>query len=142
MSAILEAVGVRKVFREAGNAQLEVLSGVDLSVALGEVVAIVGASGAGKSTLLHLLGSLDVPTAGVIRLDGAEYHSLSESARNEMRNRKIGFVFQFHHLLREFDALENVMMPALLAGTSLAEARARARELLSFMMSREILLAL
>jgi len=126
MSAILEAVGVRKVFREAGNAQLEVLSGVDLSVALGEVVAIVGASGAGKSTLLHLLGALDVPTAGVIRLDGAEYHSLSESARNEMRNRKIGFVFQFHHLLREFTALENVMMPLLIAGWSREHARGRA----------------
>ena len=131
MTAVLEAQGVRKVYRGGDLALVEVLNHVDLSVLRGEVVAIVGSSGAGKSTLLHILGALDEPTGGDIRLNGASYASLSESARDELRNRDIGFVFQFHHLLREFTALENVMMPLLIAGWADDRARARAEELLA-----------
>lgn len=131
MNAILEAAGLRKIYWEGGDSQLEVLSHVDLAVAPGEVVAVVGASGAGKSTLLHLLGALDSPTAGSIWLDGVAYADLDEAARDAIRNRKIGFVFQFHHLLREFSALENVMMPLLIAGWPPARARGRAEELLA-----------
>ncbi len=131
MTAVLEAQGVRKVYRGGDLALVEVLNHVDLSVLRGEVVAIVGSSGAGKSTLLHLLGALDEPTGGDIRLNGVSYASLSESARDGLRNRDIGFVFQFHHLLREFTALENVMMPLLIAGWADDRARARAEELLA-----------
>ncbi len=131
MTAVLEAQGVRKVYRGGDLALVEVLNHVDLSVLRGEVVAIVGSSGAGKSTLLHLLGALDEPTGGDIRLNGVSYASLSESARDELRNRDIGFVFQFHHLLREFTALENVMMPLLIAGWADDRARARAEEILA-----------
>jgi lipoprotein-releasing system ATP-binding protein len=131
MSAILEARGVRKVYRGGDNNPVEVLSGIDLSVHRGEVVAVVGQSGAGKSTLLHLLGALDLPTGGDIALDGVSYGSLAEEAKGELRNRKIGFIFQFHHLLREFTALENVMMPLLIAGVPVAKARSRAEELLA-----------
>ncbi len=131
MTAVLEAQGVRKVYRGGDLALVEVLNHVDLSVLRGEVVAIVGSSGAGKSTLLHLLGALDEPTGGDIRLNGVSYASLSKSARDEVRNRDIGFVFQFHHLLREFTALENVMMPLLIAGWADDRARARAEELLA-----------
>lgn len=104
---------------------------MDLSVRRGELVAIVGASGAGKSTLLHLLGALDRPTAGDVQLDGVSYSALDEAARDRLRNRQIGFVFQFHHLLREFTALENVMMPLLIAGWPPSKARGRAEELLA-----------
>jgi len=131
MSAILEARGVRKTYRGGDNKPVEVLTGVDLSIYRGQVVAVVGASGAGKSTLLHLLGALDTPSAGEITLDGVPYAQLSEESRGELRNRRIGFVFQFHHLLREFTALENVMMPLLIAGWSDAKARSRAEELLA-----------
>ena len=131
MTAVLEAQGVRKVYRGGDLALVEVLNHVDLSVLRGEVVAIVGSSGAGKSTLLHVLGALDEPTGGDIRLNGVSYASLSESARDELRNRDIGFVFQFHHLLREFTALENVMMPLLIAGWTDDRARARAEEVLA-----------
>ncbi len=131
MTAVLEAQGVRKVYRGGDLALVEVLNHVDLSVMRGEVVAIVGSSGAGKSTLLHLLGALDEPTGGDIRLNGVSYASLSKSARDEARNRDIGFVFQFHHLLREFTALENVMMPLLIAGWADDRARARAEEILA-----------
>ena len=131
MTAVLEAQGVRKVYRGGDLALVEVLNHVDLSVLRGEVVAIVGSSGAGKSTLLHMLGALDEPTGGDIRLNGVSYASLSKSARDEVRNRDIGFVFQFHHLLREFTALENVMMPLLIAGWADDRARARAEELLA-----------
>ena len=116
MSAILEAQGLRKVYRGGDGTPIEVLSGVDLAVDRGEFVAIVGASGSGKSTLLHLLGALDTPSAGTVRLDGLVYGEQTAAALAAVRNRKIGFVFQFHHLLREFSALENVMMPLLIAG--------------------------
>jgi lipoprotein-releasing system ATP-binding protein len=131
MSAILEAQGLRKVYRGGDGAPIEVLSDVDLAVARGEFVAIVGASGSGKSTLLHLLGALDTPTSGQVRLDGLLYGEQTAAALAAVRNRKIGFVFQFHHLLREFSALENVMMPLLIAGEAERPARARAEELLA-----------
>jgi lipoprotein-releasing system ATP-binding protein len=131
MSAILEAVGLRKVYRGGDGSPIEVLSSVDLAVSRGEFVAIVGASGSGKSTLLHLLGALDTPTAGSVSLDGQVFGDLAESRLAELRNRKIGFVFQFHHLLREFTALENVMMPLLIAGGDPGAARSRAEELLA-----------
>ncbi len=131
MSAILEAEGLRKVYRGGDGTPIEVLGGVDLSVSRGEFVAIVGASGSGKSTLLHLLGALDTPTDGSVRLGGRAFGDLTEEQLAQVRNRKIGFVFQFHHLLREFTALENVMMPLLIAGGDAAAARARAEELLA-----------
>lgn len=131
MSAILEARGVRKTYRGGDGALVEVLNHADLAVHRGEVVAIIGASGAGKSTLLHLLGALDEPTAGEILFEGAALSALSEEGKDELRNRRLGFVFQFHHLLREFTALENVMMPLLIAETPEAEARSRAEEMLA-----------
>jgi lipoprotein-releasing system ATP-binding protein len=131
MTAILEAQELRKLYRGGDGTPIEVLSGVDLAVARGEFVAIVGASGSGKSTLLHLLGALDTPTSGQVRLDGLVYSELTAAALAAVRNRKIGFVFQFHHLLREFSALENVMMPLLIAGEGEDRARSRAEELLA-----------
>jgi lipoprotein-releasing system ATP-binding protein len=131
MSFVLEATGVRKVYRGGDGAPIEVLSGIDLAVEPGEFVAIVGASGSGKSTLLHLLGALDTPTAGTLRLDGAAYAEQDPEALASIRNRRIGFVFQFHHLLREFSALENVMMPLLIAGQPERAARQRAEGLLA-----------
>jgi len=131
MTAILEASGLRKVYQGGDGLPIEVLSGVDLAVSRGEFVAIVGSSGSGKSTLLHLLGALDVPSAGTVQLDGRQYRDLDPDALAMVRNRKIGFVFQFHHLLREFTALENVMLPLLIAGEEEAKARSRAEELLA-----------
>lgn len=131
MTAILEARALRKTYRGGDNQLVEVLNHIDLSVGRGEVVAVVGASGAGKSTLLHLLGALEAPTAGEILLDGVAYGTLSEEDKDTLRNRRLGFVFQFHHLLREFTALENVMMPLLIAGRPRAEAESRAAELLA-----------
>ncbi len=131
MNALLVGRGLRKVFRGGDGQPLEVLQGVDLEVARGEFTAIVGASGAGKSTLLHLLGALDRATSGDVWLDGSRYADLGPAGLAELRNRKVGFVFQFHHLLREFSALENVMMPLLIGGTALRQARSRAEELLS-----------
>ena len=131
MTAILEAQGLRKLYQGGDGTPIEVLSGVDLSVGRGEFVAIVGASGSGKSTLLHLLGALDTPSGGSVRLDGLVYGELDAAGLAAVRNRKIGFVFQFHHLLREFSALENVMMPLLIAGEDENKARSRAEELLA-----------
>ena len=131
MTEILEAQGLRKVYRGGDGNPIEVLSGVDLSVSRGEFVAIVGASGSGKSTLLHLLGALDSPSGGTVRLGGQSYAEESPETLAAIRNRKLGFVFQFHHLLREFTALENVMMPLLIAGEDDGRARSRAEELLA-----------
>jgi lipoprotein-releasing system ATP-binding protein len=131
MSAILEAQSLRKLYRGGDGSPIEVLSGVDLGVSRGEFVAIVGASGSGKSTLLHLLGALDTPTSGTVRLDGLAYGDQTSDQLAAVRNRKIGFVFQFHHLLREFTAQENVMMPLLIAGEPEDRARSRAEELLA-----------
>ena len=127
----LEARGLRKVFTGGDGRQLMILDGVDFSVSAGEAVAVTGASGAGKSTLLHLLGALDRPTEGEIFVGGRPVAQLSDEELAGVRNRQIGFVFQFHHLLREFSALENVMMPALIARTPPAEAERRARALLT-----------
>jgi len=123
MNALLVARGVRKVFAGGDGQPLEVLCGIDMEVRRGEFVAIVGSSGAGKSTLLHLLGALDTATAGDIWLDGSRYADLDARGAAELRNRKLGFVFQFHHLLREFSALENVMMPLLIGGSSPRQGR-------------------
>jgi lipoprotein-releasing system ATP-binding protein len=126
---VLEARAVRRAFRE-GSAQLEVLRGVDLQVRAGERLAIVGASGSGKTTLLQILGGLDRPTSGEVLLGGQQLHSLSEAERGALRNRTLGFVYQFHHLLPEFSALENVAMPLLVRRTPVASARASAAAVL------------
>ena len=122
---IIEATQLRKSF-----GTLEVLKGVDFSAAPGEVVAIMGASGAGKSTLLQILGTLLTPDGGSLRVDGTDVLALSGKALAAFRNRRIGFVFQAHHLLPEFTAVENVMIPALIAGVSASQARGKALELL------------
>jgi lipoprotein-releasing system ATP-binding protein len=126
---VLEARDVHKSFRQ-GPVVLEVLQGVVLSVAPAERVAIVGASGSGKTTLLQILGGLDPPSSGVVQVAGRDIHSLSESERGVLRNRTLGFVYQFHHLLPEFSALENVAMPLLVRRTEVAAAKSAARALL------------
>lgn len=130
VAASLEARGLARSFSGPGRGELHVLRGVDFAAAAGEAVAIVGASGAGKSTLLHLLGALDRPTAGRVEVGGADIGALDDDRIAAIRNKSIGFVFQFHHLLREFTALENVMMPALVKGDGASRARARAEKLL------------
>jgi lipoprotein-releasing system ATP-binding protein len=128
---VLEAHGVVKSYRGGDGGTLIVLNGVDLAVRRGEMVAIVGASGSGKSTLLHVLGALDRPSSGYVVIGGEPLHAMTEDELAAVRNRKIGFVFQFHHLLREFSVLENVMMPMRIAGRSVREARSRAEELIA-----------
>ena len=128
---VLEAHALTKGYVGGDGALLHVLEGVDLSVTRGEMVAIIGASGAGKSTLLHLLGALDRPSAGSVVLDGEAVEGLTDEELAALRNRKVGFVFQFHHLLREFSALENVMLPQQIGGTETAAARRRAEALLA-----------
>jgi lipoprotein-releasing system ATP-binding protein len=126
---VLEARGVRRAFRE-GRDQLEVLRGVDLLVRAGERLAVVGASGSGKTTLLQILGGLDRPSSGSVLIDGQDLHTLGEAERGTLRNRTLGFVYQFHHLLPEFTALENVAMPLLVRRTPVAAARASAAAIL------------
>lgn len=127
--AVLQAFGLGKTYRE-GKLCTPVFDGLDIRVESGETVAILGASGAGKSTLLHLLGGLDTPSAGDVFVSGQRMNALSDAARGRLRNRMLGFVYQFHHLLPEFTALENVMLPLLLGGTMMADAERRARALL------------
>ncbi|MGX5731925.1 lipoprotein-releasing ABC transporter ATP-binding protein LolD [Pseudoxanthomonas beigongshangi] len=126
---VIRADGLGKTYAE-GKMRTPVFDGLELAVHPGETVAIVGASGAGKSTLLHLLGGLDTPSAGEVYVAGQKMSSLSDAARGQLRNRALGFVYQFHHLLPEFTALENVMMPVMLGGIDAPAARQRARELL------------
>ena len=126
---VLAARGVVRGFTE-GSAKLEVLRGLDLEVRAGERLGIIGASGSGKSTLLQILGGLDQPDAGSVAIDGRELQTLSEPERGQLRNRTIGFVYQFHHLLVEFSALENVAMPLLVRRMPAAEAAQRASALL------------
>ena len=128
---VLEAHDLHKSYIGGDGGTINVLSGVDLSVSAREMVAIVGASGAGKSTLLHVLGALDRPSRGYVVIGGEPVSGMSEDQLAALRNRSVGFVFQFHHLLREFTALENVMMPLRIAGKDVAAARSRAGELLS-----------
>ena len=131
--SVIEARALTKTYIGGDGAQITVLDAVDLSVERGEMVAIIGASGAGTSTLLHLLGALDQPTAGVVRIGGQALAVLSDDEVSALRNRTVGFVFQFHHLLREFTALENVMMPLRIGGLDEASARRRASDLLDRM---------
>ncbi len=125
---MIEIKGIKKSF-----GTLEVLKGIDLTINKGEIVSIVGPSGAGKTTLLQIIGTLDRPDAGTVCIDSIDTTQLSQKKLSDFRNRHIGFVFQFHQLLPEFTALENVMIPAYIAGTSTKEARRRAEELLQFM---------
>jgi lipoprotein-releasing system ATP-binding protein len=125
---MLKATGINKSY-----GQLQILKGVDFEVEKGEIVAIVGASGAGKSTLLNILGTLDTADSGQLFINNVQLNKLSNKNLSNFRNREIGFIFQFHHLLAEFDALENVCIPAFIAGTSRPEAERRAKELLELL---------
>ncbi|WP_144633583.1 ABC transporter ATP-binding protein [Bordetella genomosp. 13] len=129
-SPALHAENLAKIYDE-GPARIEVLGGVSLTVQRGEMVAIIGASGSGKSTLLHILGLLDVPTSGSVTVDGVAAQGLGEAAKSQLRNRSLGFVYQFHHLLPEFSALDNVAMPLIVRRQSRESARAAAREVLA-----------
>ncbi len=127
---VLSCKALARHFVEGGNT-VEVLNGVELQVMPGDLLAIVGASGSGKTTLLQLLGGLDLPSAGTVIVQGHELSTLDDTERGRLRNRAIGFVYQFHHLLPEFSALENVAMPLLIRGTPIAEASERASALLA-----------
>lgn len=127
--AMLEAIGLVKTFSDAGR-NVEVLRGVELRVGKGDRLAIIGSSGSGKTTLLQLLGGLDEPTSGEVRIIGTSMTKAGDAERGRLRNRALGFVYQFHHLLPEFTALENVAMPLLVRGTAPREAEAQARDLL------------
>lgn len=128
-SSVLLLKDVRRTFVQAGN-QLEVLKGCNLEIKSGELVALIGPSGSGKSTLLHIAGLLEKPDAGSVVIGGKEASALDDAGRTELRRQSIGFVYQFHHLLPEFSALENVMLPQMIAGVSREKARRRAVELL------------
>lgn len=127
---ILACSELARSFTE-GGLNVRVLNNVNLTVKAGQQVAIVGQSGSGKSTLLHLLGGLDKPTAGQVRLAGDDFSAMSEARRSRMRNQRLGFVYQFHHLLQEFTALENVAMPLVIRGMSVSEARQQALDILA-----------
>ncbi|MES2729655.1 MAG: ABC transporter ATP-binding protein [Pseudomonadota bacterium] len=126
---LLEAVGVTKTYHQGDN-DLQVLQDITCNLYPGEMVALVGPSGAGKSTLLHILGLLDTPSTGTLRFDGQDVAALDDAARTTMRRQKLGFIYQFHYLQPEFDALENVVLPQLITGKSMRDARDHAAELL------------
>ncbi len=126
---VIEAKGISRGFRQ-GPKRVQVLSDINLQVPVGTSMAIVGASGAGKSTLLHILGGLDRPDEGEVRIDGHSVWEMGDRQRSDLRNARLGFIYQFHHLLPEFTALENVAMPLLIRGESIGEASRRATELL------------
>ncbi len=128
---LVQVRGLQKCFASSGMARIEILQGIELDLRPAESLAIVGASGIGKSTLLHILGTLDRPDSGSIRFRGVDVFAMNSDRLAGFRNRSIGFVFQFHHLLPEFTTLENVMMPALIGGLMSTEARRRARDLLT-----------
>lgn len=128
LCTMLKATAIQKAY-----GQLRILKGVDIEVNKSEIVTIVGASGAGKSTLLNILGTLDTPDSGQLFINGVELNKLNNKKLSDFRNRQIGFIFQFHHLLAEFDALENVCIPAFIAGTPKAQAEKRAKELLDML---------
>lgn len=128
-TVVLSCEGVSKRYRQ-GPLQVEVLKNINLSVARGEKVAIVGSSGSGKTTLLNMLGGLDVPCSGIVEVAGEDIAKLNEKKRGELRNRSLGFVYQFHHLLGEFTALENVMMPLLIRGEAKKLAQSKAKKML------------
>ena len=128
---VLEAYDIAKTYRGGDGSTLHILNGVNLSVKRGEMIAIVGESGAGKSTLLHVIGALDRPTRGYVLIGGEPINDRTDDELATIRNRKVGFVFQYHHLLREFSALENVMMPLRIAGATVSKAQSRAEELLA-----------
>lgn len=127
--SILQSKQLYKSYND-GYSKVEVLKGIDLNIAKGDSVAIIGPSGSGKSTLLHLLGGLDKPTSGSISIDEVEWQKISEKQRCRLRNQKLGFVYQFHHLLPEFTALENVAMPLLISGMAVKHAEQQARDML------------
>ncbi|MGB7062480.1 MAG: ABC transporter ATP-binding protein [Candidatus Zixiibacteriota bacterium] len=127
---VLEGIDIHRSF-QTGAETLHVLKGVDIGIRRGEIVSVVGASGVGKSTLLHILGALDRPTKGKVRLDSTDVFALSDKKLAHLRNKTVGFVFQFHHLLPEFSALENVMMPRLIAGEDISLIREKAEGFLS-----------
>ncbi len=129
MNEVLSCRDLKKIYLQ-GKIEVPVLLGIDLDVMPGESVAVIGASGSGKSTLLHLLGGLDSPSSGEIRIMGRNIEKVSESERGEIRNRSLGFVYQFHHLLPEFTAIENVSMPLLIRRMGKAEAEAKAAQML------------
>jgi len=131
MMNVLEAYDIAKTYRGGDGSTLHILNGVNLNVKRGEMIAIVGESGAGKSTLLHIIGALDRPTRGYVLIGGEPINDRTDDELATIRNRKVGFVFQYHHLLREFSALENVMMPLRIAGTTVSKAQSRAEELLA-----------
>ena len=131
MGTILQATGLTKRFPVAGRADVEVFSDLSLTLEEGELATLIGPSGSGKSTLLHLLGTLDKPTSGEILIEGVNVAKMNDKEVSAFRNRRIGFIFQFHHLLPEFTALENVAMPAMIAGQSFNDVRERAIELLT-----------
>ena len=128
---VIEARELSKTYVGGDGGRVDVLDSVNFDVRRGEMIAVVGASGAGKSTLLHILGALDRPTHGEVTLDGQTLSALGDEELSRLRNKKVGFVFQFHHLLREFSALENVMMPLRISGWDPLRARARAEEMLA-----------
>lgn len=128
-NTVIECRGVTRQFQE-GGLHVDVLRGIDMQVAAGEKVAILGSSGSGKSTLLHIMGGLDLPSSGEVLIQGQNIAKLSETKRGKLRNQTLGFIYQFHHLLPEFTALENVAMPLLIGDSTVAEARDQAADML------------